>query len=80
MLREKLKNWIDIDLAAFELAQCLGIIEGKTFLETKWIYWSGNKTGDFLYKMLDELVKTEILEKRDEPDLQYRWNKKFEPK
>jgi len=63
-----LKDWTDIDLAAFELAQCLGIVENESFLETKWIYCSGNKTGDSLYKIHDELVETEFLEQLDEPD------------
>jgi hypothetical protein len=33
--------------------------------------------GNTLFAMLDQLVKQGVLEKRDEPDIQYRWNAAF---
>jgi hypothetical protein len=77
-LRENLKEWTDIDLAAFELANSLGVTERQSFLETKWVLWSDNNIGKALLEILGKLVEVGVLEKRDEPDFQYRWNKTFE--
>jgi hypothetical protein len=40
-------------------------------------FWTNNKVGNSLSQMLDLLVNIGILEKRDEPDFQYRWNPVF---
>jgi hypothetical protein len=71
-LRENLKEWIDIDLAAFELANSLGVIEQQSFLEAKWVLWSDNNIGKALFEILGKLVEAGVWEKRDELDFQYR--------
>ncbi len=43
----------------------------------KHVFWSTNPVGNMLYAMLDQMVAVGILEKRDEPDFQYRWNPSF---
>ena len=80
MLREELKDWADADVAMFFVAKSLGIIGEQSFQETKWVYWTGNLIRDSLSAILEQLVKAEILEERNEPDWQFRWNEKFEIK
>lgn len=72
--REQMADWTDVDAAQHLLAQCLGIFPfDASMIEKKSIYWSDNLLGDALYRMLEALVSAGVIEKRDEPDLQYRW-------
>jgi hypothetical protein len=48
-----------------------------TFGHTKHVFWTDNKVGNLLYRILNDLVAAEILECRDEPDRQYRWRQEF---
>jgi len=78
-LREALADWTDLDWAAHALAQCIGAIGADTEMrEVKHIYWSDNALGNELVNALEALVKARVLEKRDEPDDQVRWNQAFE--
>jgi hypothetical protein len=79
-LRERLADWTDWDIAGFQLARSLSLIaEDANFqTDTKHIFWSNNPTGDMLHRMLQQLVVIGALEKRDEPDDQYRWNPNFQ--
>ena len=80
-IANKLTDWNDIDYAQFHLAICLGLISPQTsFVEVKWLFWSNNQIGNSLAEILDKLVEIEALEKRDEPDFQYRWNAEFKLK
>jgi hypothetical protein len=47
------------------------------FGRAKHVFWSTHPVGDVPYRALDELVGVGILEKRDDPDVQYRWNPTF---
>ncbi len=78
-LRERLVTWCDWDEAAFALASCIGIVRGDTPFDTgaKHLFWTDNAVGNLLHKILDDLVQVHVLEKRDEPDTQYRWNPAF---
>ena len=78
-LREKLTEWTDIDIAAFHLAQNLGLMgkDVRFHLEAKHIFWSNNSVGNTLYNMLKELANLGILEYREDPDLQFKWNNSF---
>lgn len=68
-----LLDWTDIDVAAHELARCLGVLpERSAMADAKWIYWSNNALGRELVALLDRLTALGLLEKRDEPDYQYR--------
>lgn len=72
--REQMADWTDVDAAQHLLAQCLGIFpRDVSMIEKKWVYWSDNALGSALYRMLEALVSAGVIEKRDEPDLQYRW-------
>lgn len=79
-LAERLHDWVDWDGAAYWLAVSLGLMRDEPGLfqgRAKHVFWSNNPVGDMLYAMLDQMVDMGILEKRDEPDFQYRWNPSF---
>ena len=78
-LRDELADWTDIDVAGLILARRLGIIGAEVQFQTdaKHVFWSDHPVGRALYQMLDQLVEAGVLEKRDEPDFQYRWNPSF---
>ena len=68
-----LTDWTDIDEAAHQLARCLGALpERSAMTDAKWVYWSNNPLGLELVGLLDRLTALGLLEKRDEPDYQYR--------
>jgi len=78
-LKENLKDWTDIDGAAHSLSISLGLAPSDSEMrEFKSIYWSNNDLGNHLNKILDTLVETGFLLKRDEPDFQYKWNNTYE--
>ena len=78
-LREELQDWMEWDGAAYSLALCLGLMpEGIFSTRAKHVFWSNNPMGNHLYAMLDGLVAIGVLEKRDEPDFQYRWTPSFQ--
>ena len=79
-LREALPDWHDWDGAAYHLAVCLGLMNDEPGLfetRAKHVLWSNNPIGNMLYGMLDQLVAAGVLESRDEPDKQFRWNAAF---
>lgn len=78
-LKASLTDWQDCDGVTYDLALCLGLMSPKTSFsgEAKHVFWTDNPIGTFLYTMLDEMVDLGVLEKRDEPDFQYRWNQNF---
>ena len=77
-LRHALHDWTDIDVAQFYLAVSLGIMQSYvSFSQVKGAFWTDNPVANTLVEILDSLRKANILEKRDEPDYQYRWNPDF---
>jgi hypothetical protein len=77
-LRVALADWTDIDASAHTLAQCLGIMPSQLQMkEVKWVYWSENSLGTMLHSTLERLLELGALEKREEPDLQYRWRSAY---
>jgi lactoylglutathione lyase len=73
-----LTDWTDVDRAAHELARCLGVVPaGTAVADVKWVYWSNNGFGTELVALLDRLTLVGFLEKRNEPDCQYRLAPRF---
>lgn len=68
-IREAKRLWpnpdacVDADIAAFELAVSLGLIreDADGWDGKKWMFWSANPIGDWLYKVLGEMTKLGIL-------------------
>lgn len=78
-LRAGVKEWTDWDGAAAALATVIGVVDSPSaFGGEKWLFWSDNEVGNAIYRMLDELVEIGVLECREEPDRQYRWNPAFD--
>jgi lactoylglutathione lyase len=72
-----LVDWTDIDIAAAALARSLGLLPSDRIYDAKWVFWSRNPLGDELFLLLDRLTALGLLEKRDEPDFQYRVRPEF---
>jgi hypothetical protein len=73
-----LADWTDVDVAAHELARSLGAMpERSAMSDAKWVYWSNNPLGIELVALLERLTVLGFLEKRDEPDYQYRVAPRF---
>ena len=78
-LQDTLADWTDWDIAASHLARALGVMRvGVRFqMETKHVFWSDHPIGAMLHETLQRLVEVGVLQKRKEPDDQYRWNPDF---
>ena len=78
-LRAHLADWTDWDGAMAILATAIGLIpHNEMHGGEKWVFWSNNPYGNFLYRTLEGLVEIGCLEQRDEPDDQFRWNPDFD--
>lgn len=78
-LKERLKDWVDFDIAMYELAVVLGIfkdyrIEGGTIWDhaPKWVFWSRNPLGDKIGELLYKMVDDGLIEEDDE-ESRFRW-------
>lgn len=85
-LQERLAGWTSWDLTAYHLGACLGFWPEfgapsdatgpfDSWHGVKGIMWSSE--GDYLYLFIDGLVEMGCLERRDEPDIEYRWDPNF---
>lgn len=81
-LKERLADWIEWDGAAYHLGACLGFWPeyGAPPGHDNWhgykgVVWSSE--GDELYHFLDGLVTMGLLERKEEPDIAYRWNPNY---
>jgi hypothetical protein len=79
-LKDALADWKDFDAAAYKLACCLGVLpfpsDGPP--PPKSLFWGANVLGESLVKILDDLVKADVLEFDDSgTNLRYRWNRNF---
>ena len=73
-LAATLSDWTDWDFAAYHLGRALGLFEGQSFnTGAKGVFWTDNPLGNGLHDVLLALVSAEVLERREEPDEQFRW-------
>jgi hypothetical protein len=79
LLKEQIADWTDVDHAQYALAVALGLMTTDTAFATKakHVFWSANPVGDTLFQMLRGLASVGVLQTRDEPDIQFRWNPDF---
>ena len=75
-LKEFLKDWTDMDLAAYHLGSIIGITGGEDFIKYKWLYWTNNSIATAVYDMLQSLTTIGFLVFDDEAQ-KYKWNKDF---
>jgi predicted RNase H-like nuclease len=73
-LKHHLQDWVDIDIAQFHLARCLGVLgpDCPDMASAKWIFWSNNPIGNLLHRVLRDLAATGFAE-IDEKGLKVRW-------
>lgn len=78
--RDLLNGWVDWDVTAWGFGRLVGLFAdepndkpGDSFRRHKGTFWSNDSTGEALYNLAGALVEG-VLERRDEPDVQYRWN------
>jgi hypothetical protein len=81
-LRRSLAEWTDADVATYYVAVALGVAPDpgseRIFRGGKrWMFLSANRLGDGLYRVLEMLVETGVLEK-DEDEMKFRWNPRFD--
>jgi hypothetical protein len=74
-LHKQLDDWTDWDGAAFLVGRALGLFERSTFLDVKGAFWTDNRLGNGLHTVLLDLVEAGVLERRQEPDEQFRWRR-----
>jgi len=79
-LRTALEEWTDWDAAGYHLATAVGLIDPEKHpfaTKAKHVFWSKHPVGDTLRDMLERLVALGVVQRRDEPDHQYRWNHEY---
>lgn len=83
-LKERLADWVDWDIACYQVGACLGFWPefGAPYNHDSWhgakcVIWSANPLGDALSSLIFALSEEGCLERRDEPDIQYRWNPNY---
>jgi hypothetical protein len=75
-LAEDLAEWVDCDGAAYLLGRSLGLFQNQSFQTgTKHVFWTDNDLGNGLYDALLALVRAQVLDRREEPDEQFRWHR-----
>ena len=68
-----LADWTDWDVAAYHLGLHLGALPGDFATENKAVFWTDNPLGNGLHDALLALERAGVLERREEPDEQFRW-------
>jgi len=87
-LKERLAGWTSWDGAMYHLGACLGFwpefgAPGDAsgpfdpWHGVKGTIWSANPLGDAIGHFLDSLVEEGCLERREEPDIEFRWNPNY---
>ena len=70
-----LDGWTDWDLAAFRLGRAIGFYEREEdWWRTKGAMWIDNLVGAGLHDALLALADAGVLDRRAEPDEQFRWH------
>lgn len=72
-LAEDLAEWADWDVAEYHLGRSLGLFSDQTF--PKPVFWTDNDLGNGLHDALLALVRARVLDRREEPDEQFRWHR-----
>jgi hypothetical protein len=79
-LSSAIQEWTDADLAQYSLAVALGMIDpdrSPFATKAKHLFWTDNNVGGALYEFLETLARIGLIDRRDEPDLQFRWNASY---
>ncbi len=72
-LARELAEWMDWDYSAYVLGTHIGAVTGDFATTNKHVFWTDNRLGNGLHAALNALVEAGVLERREEPDEQFRW-------
>ncbi len=72
MLRDELQTWVNADKASHILGRDIGVFDGTLNLYRLTLFMP-TPISTALYKMLNELVTAGVLERRDDPEIEFRW-------
>ena len=72
-LAADLREWTDWYVAAHVLGRVLGLFEDMPFSTVREVFWTDNALGNGLHDVLLALVRGGVLDRRGEPDEQFRW-------
>jgi hypothetical protein len=78
-LADDLADWTDWDGAAYDLGRAIGLFQGTDWLRARHVFWTDNELGNGLHDALLALVHAGVLDRRDEPDEQFRWSARQPP-
>jgi hypothetical protein len=78
-LTSSLAAWTDWDMASFRLGRALGVVGGSEPERVDATYWAANPWSGTLHDALDSLVAAGLLERRDEPEVGFRWANRDRP-
>jgi hypothetical protein len=74
MLADALKDWTDWDVAALQGGKALSVFpKTSTMADYKHVFWTDNPLGNQLHQVLLALASARVLERKDDPDEQFRW-------
>jgi hypothetical protein len=77
-LKDALREWADLEDAAFHLARITGVIPADAaYADWKWMFWSRNDVGDALYEMLRALAAIGAIEEDPDDASRVRWSAGF---
>lgn len=78
-MRELFREWIDFDVAMYNLGVCLGMFEGsqEEWFELKGLFWTNNSINNALHMALFELVNCGYLLCDDE-EQRFKINEEFD--
>jgi len=83
-LKQKLKDWTDIENTLVTIGKCVGIYDELVELKNipKYVFWSNsdeNKEVEALNNILQILIQLGAVEERNGGyDYEYRWNNDFQ--
>jgi hypothetical protein len=69
---DDLEDWTHRDVAAYSLGLRFGILTGNLATDNKCVSLTGNALGNALRDALLALAEARVLERREEPDEQFR--------
>jgi hypothetical protein len=72
MLRDELQTWVFEEEASYILGCDIGVFDGTPNLYRLTLNMP-TPISTALYKMLNELVTAGVLERRDDPEIEFRW-------
>lgn len=82
-LQQRLLDWTDIDLAAYELGAHMGLWRefgskpnSDPWNGVKWVMWSNNPVGNALYETIHAMIDQQVLDATEDKD-QVRWHPDF---